>query len=138
MYTELDNLLKQNVTDDAWYDDGFLIAQDILNDFTNDDWHKLSEEVLSKDIEWQKKIAYCIDNQLIEEELNVICKLLQVDDEELLEMCLDSLRSFDNELGHKFIKKNPQIIKMVKFRINEAGTAGKVMLEKFISLFDEN
>lgn len=137
MYTELDNLLKQNVTDDAWYDDGFLIAQDILNDFTNDDWHKLSEEVLSKDIEWQKKIAYCIDNQLIEEELNVICKLLQVDDEELLEMCLDSLRSFDNELGHIYIKKNPQIIKMVKFRINEAGTAGKVMLEKFISLFDE-
>lgn len=137
MYTELDNLLKQNVTDDAWYDDGFLIAQDILNDFTNDDWHKLSEEVLSKDIEWQKKIAYCIDNQLMEEELNVICKLLQVDDEELLEMCLDSLRSFDNELGYIFIKKNPQIIKMVKFRMNEAGTARKVMLEKFISLFDE-
>jgi len=137
MYTELDNLLKQNVTDDAWYDDGFLIAQDILNDFTNDDWHKLSEEVLSKDIEWQKKIAYCIDKQLIEEELNIICKLLQVDDEELLEMCLDSLRSFDNELGHIYIKKNPQIIKMVKFRINEAGTAGKVMLEKFISLFNE-
>jgi len=60
-----------------------------------------------------------------------------VDDEELLEMCLDSLRSFDNELGHIYIKKNPQIIKMVKFRINEAGTAGKVMLEKFLSLFNE-
>ena len=29
MYTELNSLLEQNVTDDAWYDDGFLVAQDM-------------------------------------------------------------------------------------------------------------
>lgn len=99
---------------------------------------RLGEEVLSKDIEWQKKLAYCIDNQLIEEELNIICKLLQVKNDELLEMCVDSLRSFDNEVGHLYIKNNPQIIQMVKSRIKNAGTIEKIILEKFLSIFDEN
>ena len=132
------SLLEQNVTDDAWYDDGFLVAQDIMNNFVAEDWKRLGEEVLSKDIEWQKKLAYCIDNQLIEEELNIICKLLQVKNDELLEMCVDSLRSFDNEVGHLYIKNNPQIIQMVKSRIKNAGTIEKIILEKFLSIFDEN
>lgn len=138
MYTELNSLLEQNVTDDAWYVDGFLVAQDIMNNFVAEDWKRLGEEVLSKDIEWQKKLAYCIDNQLIEEELNIICKLLQVKNDELLEMCVDSLRSFDNEVGHLYIKNNPQIIQMVKSRIKNAGTIEKIILEKFLSIFDEN
>ena len=138
MYTELNSLLEQNVTDDAWYDDGFLVAQDIMNNFVAEDWKRLGEEVLSKDIEWQKKLAYCIDNQLIEEELNIICKLLQVKNDELLEMCVDSLHSFDNEVGHLYIKNNPQIIQMVKSRIKNAGTIEKIILEKFLSIFDEN
>lgn len=138
MYTELNSLLEQNVIDDAWYDDGFLVAQDIMNNFVAEDWKRLGEEVLSKDIEWQKKLAYCIDNQLIEEELNIICKLLQVKNDELLEMCVDSLRSFDNEVGHLYIKNNPQIIQMVKSRIKNAGTIEKIILEKFLSIFDEN
>ena len=138
MYTELNSLLEQNVIDDAWYYDGFLVAQDIMNNFVAEDWKRLGEEVLSKDIEWQKKLAYCIDNQLIEEELNIICKLLQVKNDELLEMCVDSLRSFDNEVGHLYIKNNPQIIQMVKSRIKNAGTIEKIILEKFLSIFDEN
>lgn len=110
MYNELDELLLEEITVDSWYDDGFSIAQDILNQFSNDDWQELSNEVLKKDLDWQKKLVYCIDNQVIEEELNIICKLILIDDEELFEMCIDALRAFDNELGHSFINKNPQII----------------------------
>ncbi|MGG7153164.1 hypothetical protein ACQPUR_21315, partial [Clostridium neonatale] len=110
MYNELDELLLEETTVDSWYDDGFSIAQDILNQFSNDDWQELSNEVLKKDLDWQKKLVYCLDNQVIEEELNIICKLILIDDEELFEMCIDALRAFDNELGHSFIKKNPQIV----------------------------
>lgn len=110
MYNELDELLLEETTVDSWYDDGFSIAQDILNQFSNDDWQELSNEVLKKDLDWQKKLVYCLDNQVIEEELNIICKLILIDDEELFEMCIDALRAFDNELGHSFINKNPQII----------------------------
>lgn len=137
MYSELDHLLKQDVTADSWYDDGFLMALDILEKFSDEDWKKLCEEVLTKDLEWQKKLVYCLDDQLKEEELIVISKLLCVNDRELFEMCLDSLRSFDNEFGHSFVKNNPQIIQIAKARVKEMGVVGKVILEKFISTFDK-
>lgn len=135
MYNELDELLLEETTVDSWYDDGFSIAQDILNQFSNDDWQELSNEVLKKDLDWQKKIVYCLDNQVIEEELNIICKLILIDDEELFEMCIDALRAFDNELGHSFIKKNPQIIIEVEKKINTAGNATKRVLEDFLRKF---
>ncbi|NFA41502.1 hypothetical protein EXM65_02620 [Clostridium botulinum] len=62
---------------------------------------------------------------MIEEELNIIFKLIIIDDEELFEMCIDALRAFDNELGHSFIKKNPQIIVEVEKRMNTVGNVGK-------------
>lgn len=137
MFEELDDLLSQNVTEDSWYDDGYLIAQDILNDFSKAEWKHLNEVILSKNIEWQKKIVYCLDNQLIEEELNIICKLLQIEDKELLEMCVDTLRSFDNTVGHQFMKKNPQVIQMVENKIEGAGLVEKKILENFIMIFDK-
>lgn len=137
MFEELNNLLMENVTEDAWYDDGCVIAKDILSEFSEDDWNCLNDVILSRNSEWQKKIVYCLDNQLIEEELKIICKLLQSDDNELLEMCIDSLRSFDNEVGHKFMKKNPQVIQMVKNRIKGAGIVEKKMMENFLIIFDK-
>ena len=135
MYNELDELLLEETTVDSWYDDGFSIAQDILNQFSNDDWQELSKEVLKKDLDWQKKLVYCLDNQVIEEELNIICKLILIDDEELFEMCIDALRAFDNELGHSFIKKNPQIVIEVEKKINITGNATKRVLEDFLRKF---
>lgn len=132
MYNEL---LLEETTVDSWYDDGFSIAQDILNQFSNDDWQELSNEVLKKDLDWQKKLVYCLDNQVIEEELNIICKLILIDDEELFEMCIDALRAFDKELGHSFINKNPQIIIEVEKKINITGNATKGVLEDFLRKF---
>lgn len=54
MYKELDKLLLEETTVDSWYDDGFSIAQDILKQFSSDDWNKLYNEVLNKDLDWQK------------------------------------------------------------------------------------
>ena len=135
MYKELDKLLLEETTVDSWYDDGFSIAQDILKQFSSDDWENLNNEVLNKDLDWQKKLVYCLDNQIIEEELNIIIKLIIIDDEELFEMCIDALRAFENELGHSFIKKNPQIIVEVKKRMNTVGNVGKKILENFLEKF---
>lgn len=135
MYKELDKLLLEETTVDSWYDDGFSIAQDILKQFSSDDWEELNNEVLNKDLDWQKKLVYCLDNQIIEEELNIIFKLIIIDDEELFEMCIDALRAFDNELGHSFIKKNPQIIVEVEKRLNTVGNVGKKILENFLEKF---
>ena len=135
MYSELDELLLEETTVDSWYDDGFSIAQDILNQFSSYDWQELSNEVLNKDLDWQKKLVYCLDNQRIEEELNIICKLIFIDDEELFEMCIDALRAFDNELGRSFIKKNPEIIIEVEKQMDIIGNAKKRVLEDFLKKF---
>ena len=117
MYRELDNLLSEESTVDSWYDDGFLIAQSIMNDFSKDDWEKLSNDILNKDLEWKKKLVYCLDNQIIE-------------------MCIDTLRSFDNEMGHSYIKMHPEIIKEAKERMDTAGNATKRMLQCFLEVFN--
>lgn len=54
MYSELDDLLTEETTMDSWYDDGFNIAQDIMSAFSKADWEILSQEVLKKNVEWQK------------------------------------------------------------------------------------
>lgn len=63
---------------------GCIIAGEILLKFSLSDWDELSNQVLSKSIEWQRKIAYCLDNQCNEHELNILMSLLNTDDEELL------------------------------------------------------
>ena len=136
MYRELDNLLSEESTVDSWYDDGFLIAQSIMNAFSKDDWEKLSNDILNKDLEWKKKLVYCLDNQIIQEELEIIGKLLHTKDDELLEMCIDTLRSFDNEMGHSYIKMHPEIIKEAKERMDTAGNATKRMLQCFLEVFN--
>lgn len=135
MYRELDNLLSEESTIDSWYDDGFLIAQNIMNDFSGNDWEKLFNDVLNKDLEWQKKLVYCLDNQIIQEELEIIGKLFCTKDDELLEMCIDALRSFDNEMGHRYVKMHPEIIEEATRRMDMVGNATKKILESFLEIF---
>lgn len=135
MYNELNELLNEDVTSDSWYDDGYLIAQDIMNQFSDNDWNILNKEILNKDIEWQKKLIYAIDNQIIKEEIDIIGIMLQVDNDELIEMCIDALRSYDNEMGKEYIKNNPQIITEVRKRSEKADGIVKKMLENFLAKF---
>lgn len=137
MYRELDSLLSEESTIDSWYDDGFLIAQDIMNDFSKDDWRELLKDVLKKSLEWQKKLVYCLDNQIIEEELEVIGKIMCTEDDELLEMCIDVLRSFDNEMGHRYIKMHPEIIEEVKKRMDVGSEVTKKVLRAFWKVFSD-
>lgn len=136
MYKELDDLLLEETSIDLWYDDGFLIAQSIMNDFSENDWINLSQIVLERSLEWQKKLVYCLDNQIIQEEIEIIEKLLSVNDDELLEMCIDTLRSFDNELGHEYVKNHPEVIVKVKEKFDGAGNVTKMMLKSFMKIFE--
>lgn len=136
MYKELDKFISEETTVDSWYDDGFSIAQDMLTQFSGNDWKELSYCVLSKPLEWQKKLIYCLDNEILEEELDIIIKLISVNDDELFEMCIDALRAFNNELGHNYVKANPDIIQRVKYRMVNSGNAVKRVLEDFLGKFE--
>ena len=97
-----------------------------MNDFSGNDWEKLFNDVLNKDLEWQKKLVYCLDNQIIQEELEIIGKLFCTKDDELLEMCIDALRSFDNEMGHRYVKMHPEIIEEATKRMDMVGNAANI------------
>lgn len=69
--------------------------------FSLNDWGELSKQVLNKLIEWQRKIAYCLDNECNEYEFHILLDLLNTNDAELFEICIDTLRSYPIEEGKK-------------------------------------
>lgn len=82
-----------------------------------------------------KKLVYCLDNQIIWEELEILDKLFCIKDNELLEMCIDALRSFDNEMGHTYVETHPRIIKEAKKRMDIAGNVTKKCYKKMLQCF---
>ncbi|KUF22377.1 hypothetical protein MHZ96_18080 [Bacillus safensis] len=139
MFRELDNLLSADTTVDSWSDDGCLIASEILSDFSLNDWKELSNQVLNKPIEWRRKIAYCLDNECKEYELNILIDLLNTNDNELFEICIDTLRSFPIEEGKKLILNKPQILERVNHVVaTTTNSPVKGVLQDFLSNMHSN
>jgi hypothetical protein len=133
MYKELDNLLSADTTVDSWYDDGCVIASEMLSEFNPSDWADLSNQVHNRPIEWQRKLAYCLDNECNVNEFNILLSLLSTNDEELFEICIDTLRSFENEEIKKMILDNPKILERVNDLLHIASVPVKKMLQDFLS-----
>jgi hypothetical protein len=74
-----------------------------FDDYLSGYWEELSGEALNKPIEWQRKLAYCLHNESSMDELNVLLKLLIINDEELFEICIDALRSSTSTESKKLI-----------------------------------
>ncbi len=129
MYTELDDLLNQNTTIDAWYDDGFLIARAMLNDFSENDWNMLKTNIFNKDLEWQKKLAYSISNKIIIDELDILLELLKIRNDELTEICIDSLKLYCNPKFENIIKNNPNVLEILHDKNNFQSTFLRLLLE---------
>ncbi|MBG9911267.1 hypothetical protein ABD83_07320 [Bacillus xiamenensis] len=139
MYIELNKLLSADTTVDSWYDDGCLIASEILSDFSLNDWEELSNQVLNKPIEWQRKIAYCLDNECNEYEFNILMDLLNTNDTELFEICIDTLRSYPIEEGKKIVLQHPQILERINQMLaTSANPPAKIVLQDFISKIHSN
>lgn len=132
MYRELDNLISADTTVDSWYDDGCIIASEILSEFSPRDWEELSNKVLTKSLEWQKKLAYCLDSDCNMYELKILLSLLSTEDEELFEICIDTLRSFMTSESKQMILDNPSILHRVNDLLPNAGVAVKRILEDFL------
>ncbi|MDO8227315.1 hypothetical protein [Bacillus cabrialesii] len=132
MYRELDNLLSAETTEDSWYDDGCIIASDILSDFRADDWGKLKNAALTKPLEWQKKLAYCMDNNGSSHEFSILLSLLSIDNEELFEVCIDSLRSFVTPESKQMILNDPSILQRINDKLPKASAPVKKILEDFL------
>ena len=136
MYTELDELLEQNTTIDAWYDDGFLIARSILNDFSQNDWNMLKNNILNKDLEWQKRLAYSISNKIIIDELDILLELLKINNDELTEICIDSLKLYCTPKFENIIKNNPNVLKIIHDKNNFQSNFTRTVIEQVMQILN--
>lgn len=132
MYKDLDNLLSAETSVDSWYDDGCMIASEILSEFSTGDWEELARNVLTKPLEWQKKLTYCLDSNCTIYELQILLLLLNIQDEELFVICIDTLRSYTTSESKKIIQDNHFILERVKELIPKSGVAVKKILEDFL------
>ncbi|MEH7687406.1 hypothetical protein V7192_17365, partial [Bacillus safensis] len=79
--------------------------------------------------------AYCLDNECNEYELNILIDLLNTNDKELFEICIDTLRSFTIEEG----MKHPQILERVNHVVaTTENSLVKVIFQDFLSKMNSN
>lgn len=133
MYEQLDKYLSGFFTDDYWYDEGFEIGREIIEKFNNRDWEKLGDNILFKSIEWQIRFAYCVDSDINDEVIiKFLILLCSVENEELFETCIDSLRVIVNSENMDIIANDKTIIRRIEKVLPKSGTATRKMFEDFI------
>lgn len=93
MYKELDDYLSLEWSVDHWYDEGCLIAGDILSRFSDNDWNELVDELFNQSVEWQIRLAYCLDQANSKYVIKCLLLLTTIDDDELFFTSMESLRS---------------------------------------------
>lgn len=133
MYEELDEYLSDFFTEDYWYDEGFEIAREMLDEFDDNDWEKLSNNILSKSIAWQIKFAYCVDKNINDEVIiKSLILLSSIDNDELFQTCIDSLRCIVNSNNINLILNDSVVIQKVQKILPKCGVATRKVFEDFL------
>jgi len=118
---------------DYWYDEGFVIAQGMLEKFSEENWNELLKNLNNKTVEWKKRLAYCLHDENSLWQLKVLIELLDTEDEELFELSVDSMRTFINANTKSEILQKSTIITRIKERLPSVGKPIKIILEDFLT-----
>lgn len=134
MFEKLDNYIKEFETEDFavdyWYDEGFLIAEDMLQKFEDEDWETLLQVLPGRTIGWKRRLAYCLHDSDDLKQLETLLALIDTDDTELFEILVDSLRSFKN--NKDMVQNNNLIIKKIENLMPKAGVVTKKIFQDFL------
>lgn len=135
MFEELDRYIKEFEADDFaadyWYDEGVLIAEDMLQKFESNDWESLIQVLPKRTIGWKRRLAYCLNDSNDLKQLETLLILIDTDDTELFEISVDSLRSFkDNQF---MMQNNNQIIKKIETLMPKVGAVTKKIFQDFLN-----
>lgn len=117
---------------DYWYDEGIDFAEKMLCEFKEDDWKTLLEAVSERTIEWQKHLAYCLNDKSDLNQLKVLLSLVDTDDNELFEIVVDSLRNFTSEESLNLIQAESRIVSRIEELMPKVGNVTKKVFEEFI------
>ncbi len=133
MYEELDEYLSGPFSTDYWYDEGVIFATETLRKFDKSDWEKLLCYILSKPRDWQIRFAYStadINNEYV---LECLILLSGIEEDELFETCIDSLRVLLNSDSISKISEDKAIKQRVERIMQKCDSITRKMFEDFIS-----
>ena len=131
MFEKVVGVLSENSSDDYFYDDEFIYVQELLRDFSDNDWEKLFQSVKSKGDKYKIRLVQCIDDDFGMNGLKLLFSLLDENDE-VVEYVIDSLRSFKTPEYKELINSNNQIIEKAESLLKNAIPPVKRVLEAFI------
>lgn len=141
MYDKFDLYITEfsdeNSKNDFWYDVGAVKATEILSKFSQQDWDILFSEISNKTTGWKRSLAYCLDDANNINELRALFMLIDTDDEELIELCVDSLRSFVNEDNKQLILNNTGLIENIRKKVNNSGNATRAVFADFLQRLND-
>lgn len=136
MVQKLDDFLKGFAGEadytDYWYDEGFSIAQDILDKFEDTDWEQLMEILSDRNTKWKQKLAYCLDDEKNSYQLKILLQFLESEDKELIELTVDSLRTFINQKNKSILLENSIYMDQIKNLYKCSGIAVKGIIEDLL------
>ncbi|EAE9593947.1 hypothetical protein BZZ26_12450 [Listeria monocytogenes] len=131
MFDELNRILSEDSSEDSWYDDGYIYAEELLGNFTDDDWEKLMTTIKSKNDKYKIRLAYSVEEDTGMNGFNLLLELLDEDDE-VAEYAIDSLRSFDGEQYRNLIISDKSIIDKAENLLKNASLPVKRILDVFL------
>lgn len=131
MFDELNKILLEDSSEDSWYDDGCIYAEELLENFTDDDWEKLMTTLKNKNNKYKIRLAYSVEEDTGMNGFNLLLELLDEDDE-VAEYAIDSLRSFDKEPYKKIIISDKTITDKAENLLKNASLPVKRILEAFL------
>lgn len=134
MFEELDRYIKEFETEDFavdyWYDEGFIIAEDMIEKFEESDWDALFIELPNRTIGWKRRLAYCLNDFDNLRQLELLLILADSDDDELFEISVDALRVFKNK--QIMIQKSSQIKQKIEMLMPKAGIVTRKIFQEFL------
>lgn len=76
---ELNEYLISDMLDDYWYDDALFVCEDIINEFTDEEWRKTQSEIPSADDRWNMRLVECMGDINDLRSIECIMKLTNTD-----------------------------------------------------------
>ncbi|MGY3777322.1 hypothetical protein [Isobaculum melis] len=131
MFDKLDQMLSEDSSEDSWYDDGCIYAEELLENFTDSDWKKIMNTIKMKDDKYKIRLAYSVEEDTGMNGFNLLLELLDENDE-VAEYAIDSLRSFNKEPYKKLIISDKRIMDKAENLLKNASLPVRIILEAFL------
>jgi len=92
-----DNCLKQEMSSDYWNDEESSYAGEVILSFNPLDWEELEQSWENRSDIWKERCALLLDIKGNQNAFEILKKMLQEDNMEIIGEVLESLQSFPNE-----------------------------------------